>query len=72
MGLAASGTTPSRPASEVATEINADYEGFGVVVLKFAFVALMGLAVCMAATGVIIAVALGFRGISSRSHQHGH
>jgi len=56
-------------ATTVATEVDSRYQGFGVVVLKLAFVVLMGLALCVAATGIIIAVALGFKGISGRA-QH--
>jgi hypothetical protein len=57
------------PASAVVAKLDADYTGFGVIVLKLAFVALLGLAVCVAATGIVIAVALGFKGLSGRT-QH--
>ncbi|HEX3596360.1 MAG TPA: hypothetical protein VHU80_14720 [Polyangiaceae bacterium] len=52
--------------SQVATRLDSSYQGLSVVVLKVAFVALLGLALCVAATGIIIAVALGLNGFSSR------
>jgi hypothetical protein len=38
-------------------------------ILKIAFVALLGISLCVAATGIIIAVAFGLKGASGRSQR---
>jgi hypothetical protein len=64
---------PDRPANDNAAPARPAPGKLGsnlaTVILKIAFVALLGLSLCVAATGLIIAVAFGLKGASGRSQR---